>query len=148
MRPNRRRPPVVDPAFLDTNVILRHLLQDRADWGEASSALLKRIQSGELTCRISDIVVFEAVFTLQRTYGIPRAAIAEAILPFLDFPGIVLPNKAKYAEVFALYVDNRAGFADCYHAVMMRAVGIDTVYSYDAEFDSLPGITRVEPPPL
>lgn len=138
---------MADPAFLDTNVILRHLFQDRADWGQASSALLTRLQSGEITCRISDIVVFEAVFTLQRSYGIPRPAIAAAILPFLDFPGIVLPNKSKYADVFALYVDNRAGFADCYHTVMMRAAGIDTVYSYDAEFDSLPGITRVEPEP-
>jgi predicted nucleic acid-binding protein len=94
--------------------------------------------------RTSDLVVFEAVYTLQRSYGVPKANIAENLLPLLQLPGIVLPKKRRYHKVFALYVDRNIAFADAFHAVLMEELGIRQVLSFDHEFDRLPGISRVE----
>jgi len=90
-------------------------------------------------------VVFEVVYTLQRSYRNPKAQIREALLPLLELPGIILPGKRRLRAVFDLYVESNISFADAYHAVLMKGAGIDQIVSFDREFDRVPGIERVEP---
>lgn len=132
------------PSFLDTNILLRHLLQDNVSFSPKATAIIGRVEQGELTVHTTDTVVFEAVFTLQRMYRQPRERIAATLLPILDLPGIVLPGKRDYREVFGLYCSTSVGFADCYHAVRMRRLGITEVFSFDRDFDRLPGLRRRE----
>ncbi len=132
------------PPFLDTNILLRHLRQDNPTLSPKATAILARIERGELQVRTADTVIFETVFTLQRTYKQPKEAIAEAVQPLLELPGIVLPGKRYYRRVFELYCTTRLGFADCYHAVLMERLGITEVLSLDTDFDHLPGIRRRE----
>jgi predicted nucleic acid-binding protein len=108
-----------------------------------ATALLERVERGQLRVRISDLVFFEVVFTLQRSYGVPRHLIAAALLPLLELPDIVLPGKSVYREVFALWA--APGFAHCYNAVLMQRLGLSEIISFDAEFDRMPGISRREP---
>jgi predicted nucleic acid-binding protein len=131
-------------AFLDTNILLRHLRQDDPVLSPKATALLERIEQGELSVRTSDTVVFEAVFTLQRSYKQPRDRIAAALLPIIELPGIALPGKRYYRQVFDLYMDGGLGFADCFHVVLMRRLNLTDVLSFDTDFDSVPGITRRE----
>ena len=132
------------PAFLDTNILLRHVLQDNASLSPNATTIIGRIEQGELQVQTTDTVVFETGFTLQRMYKQPRERIAATLLPILDLPGIVLPGKRYYREVFDLYCSTSVGFADCYHAVLMRRLGITEVFSFDRDFDRLPGIRRRE----
>jgi predicted nucleic acid-binding protein len=68
------------------------------------------------------------------------------LLPLLELPGIILPGKQHYREVFDLYVDHPSiSFADCYHAVLMKQLGLKEIVSFDRDFDRLPNITRIEP---
>ena len=131
--------------FLDTNVLLRHLLQDHHEQSSHATEYLARIESGEIKARIADTVVFEAVFTLQRQYAVPRAEIRDKLLALLDLPGIVLPGKRLLHEVFDLYVDLNVSFVDAYHAILMRRLGLSEIVSYDRGFDRIAGIRRVEP---
>lgn len=129
-------------ALLDTNVFLRHLQQDHPVYSPQATALLERIERGELEVRITDLIVFETVFSLQRSYKQPKADITKALLPLLELPGIVLPGKRIYREVFSLYVSSPLGFADCYHAALMQQLGISDVFSFDTDFDHIPGFIR------
>ena len=58
--------------FLDTNVILRHLLQDHPNHSQRATTYFTLIERGEIQARTTDTVVFETVFTLERTYRVPR----------------------------------------------------------------------------
>jgi len=130
--------------FLDTNILLRHLRQDDPVLSPKASAILERIEQGELRARLSDTVIFETVFTLQRTYKQPRDRIASALLPLIELPGIVLPGKRHYRKVFALYRSGPLGFADCYHVVLMQRLRIDEILSFDTHFDHISDLTRQE----
>ena len=130
--------------FLDTNVFLRHLLQDDPEQSPKASAFLKRIEEGSVKVRTADTVIFETVFTLQKAYRQPKHAISEALLPLIELPGIVLPNKRRYRKVFSLYVDSNLPFADAYHAVLMEHLNITEIISFDTDFDKIKGITRVK----
>jgi predicted nucleic acid-binding protein len=131
--------------FLDTNVLLRHLLQDEPDQSPRATAFLKRVEQGEIQVHTSDVVIFETVFTLERRYGGRKAQIRAALLPILELPGILLPGKRKFRKVFALYADLNLPFADAYYAVLMERLHISEIISFDTDFDKLPGITRLEP---
>ena len=130
--------------FLDTNVFLRHLREDHPDLSPKATAIFGRIERGELKVRTSDTVIFETVFSLQRSYNQPRERIADAFLPLIEFPGIILPGKRVYRRGFALYRSSPLGFADCYHVALMEGLGIAEILSFDADFDRVPGIKRRE----
>jgi predicted nucleic acid-binding protein len=132
-------------AFLDTNILLRHVLGDHPEHSPRATAFLERVERGELTVRTANTVIFETVFTLQRQYRRPRDKIRDAILPLIELPGIVLPNKRRFRRVFELYLDLNLSFADVYHAVLMEQLGLDEIVTFDRGFDRVPGIRRVEP---
>jgi predicted nucleic acid-binding protein len=131
--------------FLDTNILLRHLTADHPDHSRRATTYLGRIEAGELQVRTSELVIFETVFTLQRFYGQPRAAIRDALLPLIELPGIILPGKRRFRKVFALYVDVNLPFADAYHAVLMQSLKLDSIVTFDRDFDRVAAIQRIEP---
>ena len=131
--------------FLDTNVLMRHLVRDDPDHSPRATAYLERIERGELRVRIADTVVFETAFLLERRYKQPKSAVRDALLPLLELPGIVLPSKRRLRRVFAYYVDYNISFADAYHAVLAESLGLDGVISFDRGYDRIPGLKREEP---
>ena len=130
-------------AFLDTNILLRHLLQDDPGQSPKASAFLKTVEEGSVVVATTDTVVFETVFLLERRYRRPRNQIRMALLPILELPGIVLSGKRRLNKVFDLYVDLGLPFADAHHAVQMSRMGLTRIVSFDEDFDEVPGITRV-----
>lgn len=131
--------------FLDTNVLLRHLLQDHPDQSPRATAYLQRIEAGEIQARIAETVVFETVFTLQRTYRRSKASIREAVLPLIELPGITLPGKRRLRKAFDLYVNLNIAFADAYHVALMESLNLEEIVSFDTELDRAKEIRRVEP---
>ena len=65
--------------FLDTNIFLRHLLQDHPEHSPHATSYLAQIEQGEIRARTADTVVFEVVFTLQRSYKQPKEKIRDVL---------------------------------------------------------------------
>src|SRR3954451_18378399 len=131
--------------FLDTIIFLRHLLGDDPAQSPRATAYFRAIDQGRSRARISDIVIFEVVFTLERGYRRSKAEIQSAVLPLLELPGLVLEGKRKFRDVFRLYVEQNISFADAYHVVMMRKLGLTEAISFDRDFNRIDTIQRVEP---
>ncbi len=131
--------------LLDTNIFLRHLLGDVPEQSRRATAYFQAIEQGLRKARISDIVIFEVVFTLERGYRRTKAEIQSALLPLLELPGIVLPGKRKFREVFGIYVEKNISFADAHHAVMMRKLRLSEIVSFDRDFNRIATVQRVEP---
>jgi predicted nucleic acid-binding protein len=136
------------PRFLDTNVLLRYFTRDDEARAGRALALLQRVERGEEQVVTSPMVLFETVFTLQRYYRVPRPRIRELLLPVLALRGLrVTPPKRVYRRGLDLYVAHPVSFADAFDAAYMEWRGAAEVYSWDEDFDRLPGTVRVEPAP-
>ncbi len=133
--------------FLDTNILLRYLTQDDIAKARACLTLLLRIERGEEVVVTSDLVIAEAVFTLQspRQYGLPRDRIRQLVEPIISLRGLRLPRKALYSRAFDLYCDKSISFVDAYNAAYMESRGVKEIYSYDTDFDRLEEISRIGP---
>lgn len=134
-------------AFLDANVILRYLLRDDETKAQHCLALLERAERREITLRTTDLVVAELVWVLESavTYNLPRETIRDLLLPVILLPGLRLPGKKLYRQIFDLYVDHGIDFIDAYNAVHMQKQGLTRIYSYDSDFDRIAGVSRMEP---
>jgi predicted nucleic acid-binding protein len=132
--------------FLDTNVLLRHLLQDYPEQATASSELLDQIARGERCVELSATVIFEAVYILSGRYGIEREAITQALQSIIEIDAIILSDKAAVVSALELYpLHHNLSYADCYHAALSLARCDGKIYTYDRMFSRVAGITRLEP---
>jgi predicted nucleic acid-binding protein len=131
--------------FLDTNVLVRYLTRDDHQKAEAALALLRRVEGGDVRVATSPLVVFETVFTLQKSYQTPRPIIRDALTDILSLQGVELPQKSLYLRALDLYAELNVSFADAYNAAYMYAQRLGEIYSWDADFDKIEGIVRLEP---
>ena len=103
---------------LDTNILVRLVVGDVPEHVAAASVLLKRER-----CYVTDVVVTEAVFTLERIYGLQRPATTAGLLYiFKSFH--VSYNGALIDDVFELYRKRSSlSFVDCYAALEAQTRG-------------------------
>jgi predicted nucleic acid-binding protein len=133
--------------FLDTNILLRHILNDDPIKSPACFALVQAIERGETMVWTSELAIAEVVFVLEskRTYNVPRDTIRDALLPLLGLPGIKLTHKRLYRRVFDLYTRLPIDFIDCYHVALIEQRGNRTLFSYDTDFEKISDVIRREP---
>ena len=133
-------------ALLDTNVLLRHILKDRPDHSPRSTALVDRIAAELTVVRLADTVILETIFVLTIFYRVPRVRIRDSLLPLIELPGMVLPDKDIYPEVFDRWVaEPPLSFADSHHLSLTKHLGLSQIISFDRKIAKDPAVTRVEP---
>jgi predicted nucleic acid-binding protein len=131
---------------IDTNILLRHFLQDHEDHSARASALLLAVRRGEHRIFCPATVVFEAIHLLYGRLRIPRADIADAFLDLISVQDFVMDQESVIAATFPFWVEQPAlDFADCYHLALTKSLGLDAIYTFDRKMDRYPGVARLEP---
>ena len=137
--------------FLDTNIILRFLTRDDEEKAQACLALFQRLERGEEEVTLGEAILTELCYVLsssRHTYRLTREDIRARLLPLLGLRGLRLRNKRVYLRALDLYVQYpRLDIEDALSVARMEALGINEIYSYDTDFDGIPTVARLEPPP-
>lgn len=133
--------------FLDANIFIRHFTNDHLVQSPACFALIQAIEQGKVQAWTSDLVISEVVYVLasKALYNVSRDTIRDLLLPLIELAGIMLPNKRLYRAVFDLYTSLPIDYVDAYNAALMKSRKQFEIYSYDTDFDRIPGIKRSEP---
>ena len=133
--------------FLDTNIVLRHLLNDDPVQSPACFALIEAIERGEVSAWTSHLVIAELVFVLssKKTYNLSRPEVRDRLLPLISLPNLRISQKRLFGRIFELYASLPIDLVDCYHAALLESRKEAELYSYDAHFDRIEGLRRIEP---
>lgn len=129
---------------LDTNVLLRFLRGDHPDHSPAARSLFALAESGRCTLVLDAVVVAEAVWVLTSYYKTDRAAVSDALGAMLGLPGIDCAEPAVVGDALERFGATGVDFIDCYIAAGAAARG-EAVASFDADFDRLTGVSRIDP---
>jgi predicted nucleic acid-binding protein len=137
---------VTDP-FVDTNILIRFLTGDDPVKHAAATALIGQIQEGLVTVSVLEAVIAEAVFVLRspRLYHLPRSQVAGMLTPIVRMPHFQVRNRRSVLRALDLFANTRLHFGDALVVAAMEQDGASIVYSFDRDFDRIPGITRIEP---
>ena len=135
-------------AFVDTDVIVRLIAKDDAARAAAAAALFARVEIGQRRVVAPSSVIHDVVYVLgsPRLYAMPRSEIRAALATLLGLPGFVVPDRSVLLRALDVYVQRRRlDFGDAMIVAAMAEAGATNLYSYDADFERVPGIERRPP---
>jgi len=130
---------------IDTNVLLRYLTNEPQEQAEQAARLFQRISAGAERVWLEDIVLAEVAWTLLSYYRASRQQVAEWLLELLAHQSIEARDKDVLRVALVIFQEKNVDFADAQIAAQMLADGTREIYSFDRDFDRIPGITRLEP---
>jgi len=128
--------------LIDTNLIVRHLVQDHEKHARAAEKLFDASDRGELIILVLPVVLAECVFVLDSFYGRPRADIASALGTLISSPGVEISDAAVHLDALNRYRQTKIHFVDCLIAATAAAENTP-VATFDHDFRKFPDV-RVE----
>lgn len=128
-------------AFIDTNVIVRHLTGDPPPMARRAKAFLA--ESDELL--LADLIVAETVYVLESFYEVPRARVAELVRAVLAFPPMTVVDEPLLLRAIEVYEVDRLDFAEAYLVACAEVSGVGAVASFDKAVGRMTTIRHVLP---
>lgn len=121
---------------LDTNALLRLLLNDIADQHEAIKKLLREA-NGQLA--VADIAVIELVFVLERHYSFSRQQVSEAVTGLMLLRKINC-NRTLFEKALPTYVSHSAlSFEDCCLSTYATLNQAEPLWTFDKKLATQAG---------
>jgi predicted nucleic-acid-binding protein len=94
-------------SLVDTNIILRYLLNDIPELSEKA-----RLELKSSNVRILTQVVAEVIYVLSKIYKINRKEISENLLKIFSLDGVIVENEEIVVFAIAEYGNSKLDFVD------------------------------------
>jgi predicted nucleic-acid-binding protein len=116
---------------LDTNVLVRFLVEDDPAQAARATALVERAMADGDALFVSDVVLCETVWVLIARYGFPRAEVASVLRRLLDADHLSFSSPAQHERSLAAFASGKGDFADYVIREQSLAAGCTTVATFD-----------------
>jgi len=128
-------------AFVDTNVLVRHLTGDPPAMAARATAYLR----AEPELLLTDLVVAEVVYVLESFYETPRSQVAEAVRSLVSMRSVTCLDPALLLRAVQVYEVHRIDFAEAYLVACAETTGVGVIASFDRSIDRVTSVRRLEP---
>lgn len=128
-------------AFLDTNVLIRHLTGEPPEQARRATAFLAAAER----LLLPDLIVAEVVYVLESVYEVGRGHVAELVRAVVGFPTVTVFDGLLLTRALEVYETVGLDFADAYLVACAEVYGVNSVASFDREIDKVATVERVEP---
>lgn len=121
--------------LIDSNVILRYLLDDHERFSPKAKRIMEDISEAVVYAEIRDIVIVECIYVLEKFYKVPRIDIADKLSAILNFKGIANSDRHQILKGLMCYKETGVDIVDCLLAAHTSPQRL--VVSFDNEFKKL-----------
>lgn len=128
-------------AFVDTNILVRHLTGDPP----AMAARASRFLAEERDLFLTDLIVAETIYVLESFYEAPRYVVAEAVRALIAFESVVCVDPSLLLRAVEVYEVDRLDFAEAYLVACAETTGVGRVASFDRSISRVSTVERIEP---
>jgi predicted nucleic-acid-binding protein len=118
--------------LVDTNLIVRYLVQDHEKHAKAAGKLFDACDRGDVVIVVLPTVLAECVFVLESFYENPRGDIASALGRLISSPGVEI-DAAIHLDALDRYRKTKVHFVDCLIAATAATENMP-VASFDQDF--------------
>jgi predicted nucleic-acid-binding protein len=122
--------------LLDTNMVLRYLLNDVSEQFTVAKQIFEELRTSERSALLLESVLAECVYVLTLHYKVPKAELAEMLDNVLRYPGIANSDKPSLREALKLYAANNIDFVDCLLVAKAR-IGELELITFDQDLKKL-----------
>ena len=124
---------------LDTNVLVRLLVEDDQEQTRRSRALIEQVQGDDGRAWISDVVLCELVWVLSASYEVPRPEIADVLDALLRARHLAFDDSARLRRSLDHFRGGRGDFADYLIQEHATANGYERTATFDQALLAEPG---------
>lgn len=124
---------------LDTNVLVRFLVQDDQAQFERAQKLIGRESRTGSGVLISLLVLLETEWVLRSRYSLAKSEILAAFSGLLASAELRFEDEHSIEEALFAWKESPADFADCLIGARHRALGCRATASFDVKATKLPG---------
>lgn len=124
-------PRIVDG--VDTSVLVRYLVQDVPEQGEAAA----RLMDGDAQLAVGLVTLAETAFVLQHHYSVPRDEVVDALIELLQKRNLHVMAADKHIVIAMLGLcrgSGRVSFADALINAEAQTHKLARVYTFDRRF--------------
>jgi predicted nucleic-acid-binding protein len=123
---------------LDSNVVVRYLVQDDPVQSRRATEIAERRLSDENPGFISVVAMAETVWVLDRAYRFSDGDIVAAIERTLQTDVLVVEREQEIFAAMTALKEGRGSFADALIGALGTAVGCSTTLTFDQKALELP----------
>lgn len=116
---------------LDTNVLVRFLVQDDDKQTQTVNALLTEAEAEKQTLFVSSVVVLELMWVLQSAYSVPRAAILVSLNELLSMSVFEFQNQLAVRDFVTSAQHNSYDLSDLLIGQIAAYSGCETTLTFD-----------------
>jgi predicted nucleic-acid-binding protein len=127
---------------LDTNVLVRFLVEDDEAQTRAATSLIARAGRTGEQLFVSDIVLCEVVWVLSTSYRFPNAEIIAMLRKVVHARQLTFRASDILVRALEAYADGNGDFADYLIREDAVAAGCDSVATFDKALLKEPGFAR------
>lgn len=124
---------------LDTNVLVRFLVEDDPAQTKRAKALLQKSIEAEKSLFVSEVVLCEVAWVLERRYDYGRSEIAQVLGQLLRAQQLSFAAMEKVEQALDAYRKGKGGFSDYLIAEDARMAGCEAVATFDRKLLREPG---------
>ena len=129
---------------LDTNVLLRILLNDDPKQSRQAQAVVARAVGLGEDVLLPDIVLCEVEWVLSSAFGLPQARVVATLRRLLEGTEFTFANRAAVGAAVASYERGRADFSDYLIGATASAAGASTTFTFDRDLRKSDDFTLVQ----
>jgi predicted nucleic-acid-binding protein len=126
---------------VDTNILVRLATRDDPQQAAQAQALLEDSFREEETCFISDPVLCELEWVLDRCYTASRADILTTLQGLFSRPHFEFEDRARLRRVLSAYESGKGDLADYLIGAKAQAHGARSTYTFDRALRNQEGFT-------
>ena len=128
---------------LDTNVLVRYIMQDDAKQSLKATKLMESLTGDELGF-VSLVSVDELGWVLLSSYDLDREQVARALELLLRTKTVVVDRADEVTKALRVFKANSADFADCLIERTAASAGCGRTMTFDVGAAKASGMTLIE----
>lgn len=126
-------------AALDTNVLVRLLVQDDAAQLTAAKRLIRRCVDAGETLYVPVTVALELEWVLRSNFGFAKETVIQTLAQLLSTIEISFESESALEVALALFAKGSADFSDCLHVALAGVAGERPLWTFDRAASKLEG---------
>ncbi|BAF70379.1 PIN domain-containing protein [Nitratiruptor sp. SB155-2] len=116
--------------LVDTNVLVRLFTQDNEEMFREAFSFFEKVANFEIQAVISEGVLLESWFVLQKVYEMKKDEIIKRLLTIVTLRNVILEDKLAFIEALHILKERNIDFIDAMLCVKSNIKGYK-VFSFD-----------------
>ncbi len=126
-------------AALDTNILVRFLIDDDAVQASAAKKLIRKCLGAGETIYVPVTVSLELEWVLRSNFGFSKPVVVQTLSQLLASVELSFESEEAVEVALALYSQRGADYSDCLHVALASSAGEQPLWTFDKAAAKLDG---------